>query len=212
MTDENPIDDFAPSPTGLVKIYTAADLGEAQTVALFLESYDIPAMVPEDPFLTMPRVYVPAELEEKAKKALEEMEQISQRGEERNAASEDLDEGDIPWKSWPRCPACSAFRMVECPTCRETGAEFPLADEPSDSEKREPGEKQPGEPAKLPLLMCPRCSDVFRPVFLNRCQQCGQHFADGRPPLESGSVITCFGLIMLTIVGLVITRVLFLFF
>lgn len=198
------MDDADQRHGGLVKIYTAGSLGEAHTAALFLEARDIPAMVPEDPFNTMPRVFVPEEFEEKARKALSEMEQISHlAAEQAIPSSGEEEEADLAWKSWPRCPNCSRRRTVECPECGEAGDDFPLSE---NADEKGTGDVPPVR-SDSPLLKCTCCTGVFLPLYRNRCEGCGHLFADAvAAPVETPTWIYLGGFVLLLLTALAIVR------
>ena len=82
------------------------------------------------------------------------------------------DEGLVPAGpvQWPRCPACGAPRLTQCPACQTTGTEFRRAELPEAAEDAGTARE---------LVICPDCDEPFPPQYTRQCHQCGHQFADG---------------------------------
>jgi|GEM_PF-2823403 len=78
---------------------------------------------------------------------------------------------------WPRCPACGAPRLTQCPACQTTGTEFRRAELPQGPEDGI---------AAGPLVICPECDEPLAPQYARCCHQCGHQFADGFDPHPQG--------------------------
>lgn len=236
-------DDNRPQGDG-IRIYRANTQGEAQSLVLFLGSRGIRAMVQTDGYQApvsivaiewalRSDVYINEEDQEKAAAAIIEFQALTRSAAEIEPDPKDqLEEAEIPWKEWPRCPECARKRITECPDCGAAGDDYALAeyqefdepmqatrakqkpaDEEDDADFDEPEDtaSEDAAPIKYPYLDCPHCGEVFRPKFYRRCAHCTHIFPDGKtaPPIEKpkkfrwGPIIIL-GVVLLVVVALAV--------